>query len=445
MLNSGIKFLRRFEVNRAVLFSIVTQIWSALAAPLTILIISRQLTAEEQGFYYTFSSVLALQVFVEMGLVTVVIQVASHEWAFLKQDTNGSITGNVRALSRLSSLLRFALRWYAVCALLVALGLSLGGWLFFSSKPDSDVVWMVPWFLLCGASGLALMISPFFSVIEGCNRVASIYSFRLIQGVANSLAVILGIFVGLGLYALPLAALVRFLCGVAFLCFKHRCFIQQLLTTVVTERIEWLAEVWPFQWRIGVSWISGYFIFSVFTPVMFYYHGPKLAGQMGMTWALVASIESLSSPWINSRIPQFGGLISRREFSELDRLFGRLLVITLSIASIGSVALAAVICAIHHSGIALSARILPMLPAALFIMQRLLGVLVNAFAIYTRSHKQEPMMVPSLVSACLIGSATSLLGASYGALGAATGFLVITILWAVPSSYFVFQRCREAH
>jgi O-antigen/teichoic acid export membrane protein len=428
-----------------VFFSVLTQVWSALASPLTILIISWHLTGVEQGFYYTFNSVLALQVFVELGLVTVIVQVASHEWAFLRQDASGAITGNARALSRLSSLLRFALKWYTASALLVAIGLSVGGWIFFSAKPHSEVVWQLPWFLLCGVAGLALMMSPFFSVIEGCNRVASIYSFRLIQGVANSLTIILGIMGGLGLYALPLAALVRLLAGITFLAWKHRRFIRQLLTGVVTERIAWLGEVWPFQWRIGISWMSGYFIFSVFTPVMFYYHGPKVAGQMGMTWALVASIESLSSPWITSRIPQFGVLISRREYTELDRLFRRLLLITLSIAGAGSIGLVGLIYGIHFSGIALSNRLLPMLPAVIFIAQRPLNILISAFAVYTRSHKQEPMMIPSLISAILVGSASWLLGAAYGPLGAATGFLVITILWGVPSSYHVFQQCRQNH
>ena len=409
------------------------------------LIISSRLSGVEQGFYYTFSSVLALQVFVELGLVTVIVQLASHEWAFLHQDGASPITGNARALSRLSSLLRFALKWYAGIALLVAVGLSVGGWMFFAGKPHTEVVWRLPWLLLCGVASVTLMMSPFFSVIEGCNRVASIYSFRLIQGVANSVAVILGITSGLGLYALPLAAAVRLLCGVVYLCWKQRHFIEQLLTSVVNERINWAVEVWPFQWRIGVSWISGYFVFSVFTPVMFHFHGAELAGQMGMTWALVASIESLSSPWISSRIAQFGVLISRREFPALDRLFGRLLLITLTLAVTGSVALAGLIYVVHYSGIAFSARILPMIPAAIFIIQRPLNVLVSAFAIYTRSHKKELMMGPSLISGALIGSATYLLGASYGPTGAATGFLVITMLWNIPSSYYIFNRCRRAH
>jgi O-antigen/teichoic acid export membrane protein len=438
----AVAILRRMEVNRAVFFSVLTQGWSALAGPATMLVIAHWLTAVEQGFYYTFSSVLALQVFVELGLVTVIVQVASHEWAFLKREPDGRISGDLRALSRLASLLRFALKWYAVSGLLVIVGLSVGGFIFFSAKPHPEIAWQLPWFALCGIAGVALMMSPIFSVIEGCNQVASIYSFRFTQGILNSLAVIVSLLLGLGLYALAVAALVRFMCGLTFIGWKHRVFILQILTTEITERINWRGEVWPFQWRIGVSWISGYFIFSIFTPVMFYYHGPKVAGQMGMTWAMVASIEMLSYAWINTRMPQFGMFIAQRQYTALDRLFRRVFWITLVIAGAGAVGLWGLIYGLHHSRLSLSERILPLLPVTLLLLQRIINVSVSAMAFYLRAHKREPLMLPSLISAVLIGFSTWILGAYYGPTGAAVGFLCVTLVWTLPACYGVFQRCQ---
>ena len=434
--------LRRFEVNRAVFFSVLTQGWSALAGPVTILAIAHWLSAVEQGFYYTFSSVLALQIFVELGLVTVIIQVASHEWAFLKRESDGRIAGDPQALSRLASLLRFALKWYAVCGLLVIVGLSVGGFVFFSAKPHPEVAWQWPWFALCGIAGLALMMSPIFSVIEGCNQVASIYSFRFIQGILNSLAVIVCLLLGMGLYALAVAALVRFMCGLIFIAWKHRGFIRQILTTEIKERINWRGDVWPFQWRIGVSWISGYFIFCIFTPVMFYYHGPKVAGQMGMTWTLVAAIETFACAWISTQTPRFGILIAQKRYPELDRLFRRLFWITLGIAGACSMAVFTMVCWIKSSGIGFAGRILPLLPVALLLGQRICNVIVIDMAYYLRAHKREVLLIPSLTTAVLVGLSTWLMGARYGAVGAAAGFFVVTVVWGLPSCFFVFRRFR---
>jgi O-antigen/teichoic acid export membrane protein len=438
----AVAILRGFEVNRAVFFSILAQVWSALAGLVTMLIIAHWLSAVEQGFYYTFSSVLALQIFVELGLVTVIVQVASHEWAFLKKDSDGQISGNPQALSRLASLLRFALRWYAVSGLLVIIGLSVAGYIFFSAKSHPGIVWQRPWLALCGIAGFALMMSPLFSVIEGCNQVASIYSFRFVQGVLNSLALIACILLGMGLYALAAAALVRLTCGMVFIAWKHRPFVQQLLTCSIGERIQWRTELWPFQWRIGVSWISGYFIFSIFTPVMFYYRGPRVAGQMGMTLALVAAIESLAYAWINTRMPQFGMLVARQQFTELDRFFRRLLWIALAMAGAAGTGVWGLILCLHYGWPSLSERVLPLLAVTLFLVQRILNVAISAMAFYLRAHKREPLVIVSLVGAGLVGFCTWMFGAKWGPTGAASGFLLVTTLWSFPACLCIYRRCR---
>lgn len=437
------ELLRRWEVNRAVFYSIISTSWSALAGPMTVLVIAYWLSAEEQGFYYTFSSVLALQVFVELGLVTVIVQVASHEWAFLGRSENGRISGDNRALSRLASLMHFSLKWYFFAGLIVMAGLSVGGYLFFSAKPHPEIDWHMPWFALCFVAGLALMMSPVFSIIEGCNQIASIYSFRFIQGILNSLALILSIVLGFGLYALAIAAMVRFISGVVFVGWRHYSFIGQLLTHRVNERIHWLREVWPFQWRMGISWMSGYFIFSIFTPVMFYYHGAKVAGQMGMTWSVVTMIESVSHSWINTKMPVFGMLVARQHYAELDLLFGRLFRITVGIAIMLSLGVWLTIVCLHLGELKIAHRFLPIFPVTLFLMHRIINVMVSDMALYLRAHKREPMMIPSAVGALLSGASTWWLGASYGPTGAAAGFLILGIVWGVPSSLFVFLRCRR--
>jgi O-antigen/teichoic acid export membrane protein len=435
--------LLKFEVNRGVLYSLLTHGWSALAGPVSMLVIAYWLSAEEQGFYYTFSSVLAMQIFVELGLATVIVQVASHEWAFLQHDKNGKISGEPRALSRLASLMRFALRWYFVSGLFIMLGLNVGGYFFFMAKPHPEIAWQMPWFALCCVAGLALMMSPFFSIIEGCNQIASIYSFRFVQGVVSTMVVIVSMLLGYGLYALAISALVRFASGVVFIGWKQYDFICQLLTTKVTERINWLKEVWPFQWRIGVSWMSGYFIFSIFTPVMFYYHGAKVAGQMGMTWSIVSMIEVVSYAWINTRMPQFGILIAKQQYEELDSLFGRLFLITVGIAAACALIAWLLIYSVHALNLRIADRLLPILPVTLFLMHRVFNVMLSDMAFYLRAHKKEPMMIPSVISALLAGVSTWLLGASYGPTGAAAGFLALVIVWGLPSCYVVFAHCRK--
>lgn len=435
--------LRKLEVNRAVFYSVLTTGWSAFAGLLTILVIAYWLSADEQGFYYTFSSVLALQVFVELGLTTVIIQVTSHEWAFLTHEENGKIRGDERALSRLASLLRFSLKWYFVCGIVVIFLLSSGGYIFFLTRPHPEIEWQIPWLALCFVAGLTLMLSPFLLIIEGSNQIASIYSFRFVQGILTSLALIAGMLLGFGLYSLALSALVRFISSCVFIIWRHYNFIFQLLNFKIKERINWNTEVWPFQWKIAISWLSGYFIFSIFTPIMFYYHGPQVAGQMGMTWAITWMIVSFSSSWIGTRMPQLGILIANRQYEELDRLFSRLFLITVVISIFCSLIFWLLIYGLHIFNMEIKDRLLPILPITLLLIDRIILVMIADMALYLRAHKKEPMMIPSLIGALLAGTSTWLLGAAYGPMGAISGLLALDILWGMPSCYFVFSTCRK--
>ena len=176
---------------------------------------------------------------------------------------------------------------------------------------------------------------------------------------------------------------------------------------------------------------------------MFHYHGPKMAGQMGMTLSLVGAIGSLSYTWLSARTPQFGILIARRAYGELDELFRRLLVIAMSIATGCWIVLCLLIYWLCWNGFAIAGRLLPMLPVVFFLAQGILNSFVSALALYLRAHKREPMMIPSLVGAVLSSLSTWLLGRHFGALGAAVGFFVVTAIWGVPSCCVIFKRCRS--
>ena len=75
------RLLRRVGIDRAVGFAVLGRAWSALAGLVTLVLMTRCLSPEQQGYYVTFGSVLATAVFFELGLALVLMQFASHERA----------------------------------------------------------------------------------------------------------------------------------------------------------------------------------------------------------------------------------------------------------------------------------------------------------------------------------------------------------------------------
>jgi hypothetical protein len=70
-------------LDRAVGFTVLARFWGSAAGLVTVLLIARFLTPAERGDYYTFGSLVAIQMIFELGFSFVILQMASHERARL--------------------------------------------------------------------------------------------------------------------------------------------------------------------------------------------------------------------------------------------------------------------------------------------------------------------------------------------------------------------------
>jgi O-antigen/teichoic acid export membrane protein len=429
-------------MDRAVLYAILARTWGFAAGPVSALLIAVKFTPTIQGFYYTFGSILALQTFAELGIGFAITQFASHEWSKLRIGENRRIEGDPNSLSRLASLAQIAIKWYSIAAVIVIVGLSIGGYVFFSQSSSQNVSWKLPWISLCVFTGINLFTIAIWSLLEGCNQVSNVYFYRFFQGLLGSLAAWTAIFLGADLWTASIVSLAGLIYASLFLRRNYREFFKSLLL-IKREgvRLRWLTDILPFQWRIALSWVSGYFAFFLFTPVLFHYHGPVLAGQMGMTWALCGALSSLGSAWLSPRVPQFGMMVAQKRYAEMDRLFWRLTIIVTGITILGAMAIWLLVFGLNYYDSFLARRLLPPLPTALFLITAIIHTASLPMSTYMRAHKKEPLLFLSVLAGCLVGLSTWLLGKFFAALGMAVGYLTIYAI-IFPFIVFVWQRCR---
>jgi O-antigen/teichoic acid export membrane protein len=435
------KLLNWTMVDRAVLFAALAKGWGLCAGPVTVLLIASYFTPELQGYYYTFANIIVLQVFVELGLGTVLVQFTSHEWSRLRLDTTGQLVGDEEALSRLISIARVGAKWYLTGGIIVALGLSLGGYFFFSGSPSQNVSWFWPWLCLCLLAGMNICLVPVWSLLEGCNQVSQLFTYRFIQGVCCSFFVWIAILLGVGLWAATVNLGVSLICAAIFLVGHYRRFLKTLIwSQPLGPRISWYREILPMQWRIALSWVSGYLIFSLFTPILFKYHGPVVAGQMGMTWSLLSAM-GIASAWLAPRVPKFGILIAQRKYEELEHLFWRITIIVVAISIFMALGIWFFVYVLYESGSQLATRLLPPFPTALFLIAQILVTISLPFSTYMRAHKTEPIAHLSVIAAVLNGISAITLGKYYAAYGMAWGYLFINIM-IIPMVVLVWHRQR---
>ena len=434
--------------DRAIAYTVLARLWSMSAGVITLVLIARLLSPVEQGYYYTFSSLVALQVFFELGFAFVVLQLASHARANLHIAEDGTITGDSRSHARLASILQTSVRWYAFAAVLMwVVLLPLGLHFFRTAHPGTTVTgWKIPWIIMASTASINLLVDPLFSFLEGCGLISQVARMRLMQAVCGSTLSWIAMIAHHGLFSPPMIMVGQLICALEWL-FRRRSLVVNLLRHPAADnRISWRHEIWPFQWKIAVSWLGGYLVFQLFNPVLFAYQGPVAAGRMGMSLSISTAVGIVALAWMNTKASPFGTLVAREKYDELDRIFFRTLKQSTVLLICGCVAV--------FSGLLLASSIVPkfagrvLTPWAfgLLLFSAVGNHIVFCQALYLRAHKQEPFLVPGIFGALMIGSATYLL-ARYGSVNAvAVGYFLGNGMFAPSVTTFIFfKKRREWH
>jgi hypothetical protein len=406
-------------LDRAVGFSVLARFWSSAAGLITVALIARFLSPAEQGYYYTFGSLVALQIIFELGFSFVILQLASHECARLSISPQYVISGDSAAHDRMASVLQKSVQWYSVAAVLMAATLLPVGFYFFSAhqRAGQVVYWQLPWSLAALMAALNFQLDPLLSFLEGCGYVPQVARTRLIQSLIGSLLAWLALASHHGLLAPAMMLLGMASGSLIWLCGKRKLLLPLLTRTLGANRIRWRQEVWPFQWRIAVSWFCGYFIFWLFNPVLFAYRGPVEAGRMGMSLSLTNAIMSISVSWVSTKSAPFGMLIARKDYSQLDQTFFRALRQSTVVSLAGALAAWLGTDLLNLQHIRFAQRLLDPNSIAILMLYMIFNVIIIAEAYYLRAHKQEVLLMNSVAGAVIVTACTLIFGRAYGARG----------------------------
>jgi len=76
--------LQKIGIDKAIAYTVLSRGFQAMGSNVSMLLITRFLTQVEQGYYYTFGSILAMQIFFELGLNGIIVQYVAHEAAHVK-------------------------------------------------------------------------------------------------------------------------------------------------------------------------------------------------------------------------------------------------------------------------------------------------------------------------------------------------------------------------
>jgi O-antigen/teichoic acid export membrane protein len=435
---------RVLGLDRAVGFTVLARFWSSAAGLVTVALIARFLSPAQQGYYYTFGSLVALQIVFELGFSYVILQLASHERAELSISSDYEIRGAPIAHARLASVIQKSVRWYSVAAVLMAGTLLPAGFYFFSTHQHAGqtVSWQLPWCFAALMAALNFQIDPFLSFLEGCGYVPEVARLRFMQSATGSLLAWIVLIKHHGLFAPSMMLLGMAAASLVWLTGKRKLLLGLLRHRVGTHRIRWNQEVWPFQWRIAVSWLSGYFLFWIFNPVLFAFRGPVEAGKMGMSLSLANAIQAIAVSWVSTKSAPFGTLIARKEYRRLDETFFRALRQSFAVSLAGALMAWLGCIYLNSRHYSFAQRLLDPFSLGILLLYMIVNVIISSEAYYLRAHKQEVFFVNSLVGAVTVTVCTFIFGRRYGATGIVVSTCLLNWVGLVWATY-KFRKYRR--
>jgi hypothetical protein len=433
---------RILNSNRAALYGVAAKIVNGVAWLAVALTVSTRLSTVLQGYFFTFLSFATIQTLFDLGIGMAIIQFAAHEWGVLPADR--ALARETIAASRLSSVFRFAVYWYAGGAALLVVLLLPAGLLFFSDAPAP--IRFGAWPFLCVTVACDFALNAFWNVLEGCNQVQRVYRYRALKAFILGGGVLAAILSGFGIYSLGIGYLLTLPLSVGMLFGENARLLRWIRSCSSHAVISWRKEILPLQWRLAISFSSGYFAQWGITPITFKLFGPVVAGQFGLVWSMINALTAVASVMVMVRAPQYGILIAARRFRELDRLALKLSSVSLAFSILACGAIGAGIYVLNLVESPLAQRVLPLGPSLVMLGGTVLWQVGNLLAIYLRSHKKEPYLWLSFGFAIGLVFFTFLGGRFFGAWGVTIAYFGLVSCFFLPGAVVIFfARRREWH
>ena len=435
---------RFFEIDGALVFTLLGRFSGSLFGLITLWFVYNFISPLETGFYFTFASILALQIIFELGMFQVIMQFASHEMPLLSYDKNGFLRGSKSSLSRLASILRFIFYWYGVISLLMLVIIMPVGYFVISSGHSSDLVeWQMPWILLVISASINIFVMPLYSFLDGCGQIKNVAKIRIVQNTVGSCFAWISLIFGAGLYSLAMMNGVVTMVAISWLFFFKKSFIVNILRSYsLTYNVNWKKEILPYQWRVALSYFSGYFSNQALIPLAFILIGPIESGQMGFSFALTWALLSISLSWVNTKTPTLGLLFSSNKKNEAYRLFIPALRNSTIIVVLGSAIIIGLKFYLDYIESPLSLRMIEIWPLLILLLTTVLNNIIFSISIYLRADKTDPTMPMMIVLSSLTLVFSYVLAEKFGVMGIISAYLAVTFFVGFIWSTSIFMKRR---
>lgn len=417
--------------------------WRLISGPISMILIPLYLSSEEQGYWYLFGSIAALSTFADLGFSNIVLQFSAHEFASLKIDDRGLLSGEEYNIKKIGSFFHFVVHWLRnICSVAFPVIIFVG--IFFLARDKVLSIYLIPWIIYSLGSLINFFNNSILSFLEGMNQISKIQKSRLVVAVLNTAIIVIGLILHLKVFTIAIAMFVSssFMFLTIFKTFGR--IVKQMWNEAKDFSYPWKNEILPLFKKYVLSFASGYFLFQIYTPLMHLFHGAEYSGKVGITMTLVNAAFSFGNIFIYTITPQINMLVEKRDWVSLDNLFKKRLV--LSLVTYFFIWVCFAIFVRMFGDFAFISKILERFMSykgiAILALCYFFQLIINSWAIYLRGHKQEPYWLTGIFASIWVFLLTLFVGKMLSPDLFFIG-LLSQYIWGLPVSYVIYKNNKK--
>jgi hypothetical protein len=330
--------IRRFiGIDRALAWAGGARGVGMLLGPVGSFIIVWTLSAEEQGTYYLFLSLVSLQAIFDLGASAAIAQMTPH---LIHNHSNPA------ALPE-DDFIHIAVQWMNRIAVGFALTIGPGGliYLHYSGQKELNIALM--WLATVAVTAISGAQEGRLKILYGAGQVNWTNKLRFFSLLLRYPLQWILLVLGASLFSFSASLLAVFL-------FQHYCMLKvfpQLWPSTSgepTRRKELQKELIHLVGRASITYASGILVFNIQQPIIYKVIGPAASAKLGFTSMVGATLITLASLWGLTRFPDFARKVAHGNIIEAFSDFKRTLRQTVGVALAGFFAALAALWVLHY-------------------------------------------------------------------------------------------------
>jgi len=399
------------------------------------LLVATFLSPQGQGYFYVLLSLCAAYTIIDLGMTTAVLQFVSHELAF---DDRGINIKNIR------NIVNKTFRWFCYGAIIFIIISIIFGDIYFKDQNDSYLVWPGIWVGMVLVISVEILLLTFMGVIEGCNRVKSIYRYRALKSLIFTLSVSIMLAANVGLLSLFFGYILTWPLSWYFVCKENKDIFSLYDLKILSKKndIE-LSEFSAFQVRLAVSTLAGFLATWAIVPLAVKVLGPVIGGKIGLVWSFGFGVTTLASIPMNVSQATIARLAARGDRKKLEEYIVKVGGLSIFLCFLGCSFVLIFIYMANFFEWAIEKRLLSPHESSILLLGTFLMHLTLPISNYLRAHKIEPLMYVSIFFSCAMLLCTYSLTEIYGEIGFLMGYPIVAGLVAIPWIFIIFTSFRK--